>query len=254
MRIVSRRAEWRGEDAFGYALVGDRGHVVDAEPALAFGNEHVFAAQLQAADTVARALMDIGELFEGLGLAPDILIERLATHPVLELAIVVLDMHAPVIGIGIAMQIAAQHRLRLVPFGHAHRLEAGIETHPRIQSDEVDEIRAEQQQLAHDGIVVVCFGKVAIAAGLGFGQPHRVREMRRERLARISTRRDRRLLHVDPFAVDVGRRQHQRAGRADRGDLISLCGLVAAELEHLIARHLRVVGREIARFLSAVMV
>ena len=254
MRVVPHRAERRGEDALGDALIGDRGDIVDAEAALPFGDEHVFAAQLQTADAIARAFVDIGELLEGLGFTAGIAIEGLAADPVLQFAIIVLDMHAPVIGIGVFVQVTAQHGLRFVPFGHAHRFEAGIEPDPGVQPDEIDEIGAEQQQLAHDRIVVVRRRQMAVGAGLGLGQPHRMREMRRERLARIARGRNRWLLHIDPLAVDIGRGQHQRAGRTDRRDLVALGGLVAAELEHLVARDLRIVGREIARFLGPVMV
>ena len=96
--------------------------------------------------------------------------------------------------------------------------------------------------------------EVAVGAGLGLGAPHGVREMRREGLARKARGRDRRLLDVDPLAVDVGRGQDQRRGRADRGDDVALAGLVAAELEHVVARDLRVVGREVARLLAFIMV
>ena len=78
--------------------------------------------------------------------------------------------------------------------------------------------------------------------------------MRREGLAREARGRDRRLLDVDPLAVDVGRGQDQRRGRADRGDDVALGGLVPAELEHLVARDLRIVGREVARLLAVIMV
>ena len=89
---------------------------------------------------------------------------------------------------------------------------------------------------------------------LGLGRPHRVREMRREGLAREAGGADRRLLDVDPLAVDVGRGQDQRRGRADRRDDVALGRLVAAELEHVVARDLRIVGREVARLLALIMV
>src|SRR3546814_6048378 len=90
---------------------------------------------------------------------------------------------------------------------------------------------------------------------LGLRPAHRMREMRREGLARIARRRDRRLLDIDALAVDVRRRQHQRRGRTHRGDdpahlavragFDGLGQLVPAELEHLVARDLRVIGREV---------
>src|SRR3546814_15723006 len=83
-----------------------------------------------------------------------------------------------------------------------------------------------------------------------------MREMRREGLARETRRRDRRLLHIDALAVDIGRRQHQRRSRADGGDdaahlaaragLAGLGELVPAELEPHLARDLRLIGRAVA--------
>src|SRR5690606_27035884 len=83
---------------------------------------------------------------------------------------------------------------------------------------------------------------------------HGVREVWREGLAREADRADRRLLHVDPLTVEVGRAQHQRRGRAHRRYLVALGGHVLAELEHVVARDLRVVGREVARGLAFVAV
>src|SRR3546814_10323819 len=64
-------------------------------------------------------------------------------------------MQFPVIGIGIALQIAADHRLRLVPFGHPRRLETILEPRPDVEADEVDEIGSHQEELRHDRIIVV---------------------------------------------------------------------------------------------------
>ena len=152
------------------------------------------------------------------------------------------------------MEVGADHRLRLVPFGDPRRLEAALEPDPGVQPDEVHEIGAVQQQLRHDRIVVVGLAQMAVGAGLGLGAPHRVREMRREGLGREARGGDRRLLDVDPLAVDVGRGQDQRRGRADRRDDVALGGLVAAELEHLVARDLRIVGREVAGLAAVIMV
>ncbi len=95
---------------------------------------------------------------------------------------------------------------------------------------------------------------MAVGAGLGFGLAHGVGEVRCEGLARITRRRDRWLLDVDALAVDVRGRQDQRGARTDRRDLVALGGLVLAELEHLVARDLRVVGGEIACRFALVVV
>ena len=109
------------------------------------------------------------------------------------------------VGVGIAVQIAADHRLRLVPFGDPYALDIGRLADPGVVADEVDEVGPLQQQLRHDRVVVVGFRDMAVGAGLGLGAPLGMRVMRREGLARIARRRDRRLLHIDAFAVDVGR-------------------------------------------------
>src|SRR3546814_1542620 len=58
------------------------------------------------------------------------------------------------------------------------------------------EIGAEQEQLRHDRVVVVIGRQVAIGAGLRLGRAHRMREMRREGLARKARRRNGRLLDI----------------------------------------------------------
>ena len=100
--------------------------------------------------------------------------------------------------------------------------------------------------LRHDRVVVVGLGQMAVVAVLGFGLALGVRVVRRECLRRIAGGRDRRLLDVDVFAIDVGRRQHQRRGRTHRRDLVILDLAVHAEEEHVVARDLRVVGGEVA--------
>ena len=254
MCVMAQWGERCGEDALRNAFVGDGSDVIGAEAVLASGGEEIFAAQLQTADPVARAFMDVDEFLERLGLARQIVVESLAAHPVLELASVVLDMHAPVIGIGIFVQVGAQHSLRLVKFGDAYRGQPAFKAGPCVHPDKVHEIRTEQKQLRHDRVVVLCFGEVAIGAGLRLGQAHGVREVRREGLRREADGADRGLLHIDAFAVDVGRGQDQRAGGTDRCGLVALGRLVNAELEHLVARNLRVVGREIARLAAFIAV
>src|SRR5215469_4360627 len=94
---------------------------------------------------------------------------------------------------------------------------------------------------------------MAVGAGLGLGAALGVRIMRRECLARISGGRDRRLLHVDMVAVDVGRRQYQRRARGDRRDDIGFNSPMSAELEHVFARHLWIVGGIVPRLAALVV-
>ncbi len=154
-RVLAERREGRGDDPLGEALVADAGDVVDAEAAAPFRDEHIFAAILQAADLAARALDDVGEFLERPGLAAGIAVEGPPARPVDQLALVALDVEAPEIGIGVAVEVGADHRLRLVPFGDPHRLEPALQPDPGVQADEVHEIGAVEQQLRHDRIVVV---------------------------------------------------------------------------------------------------
>ena len=203
--VMPQRREWRGYDPLRIAFVGDLGDVIDGETAATLRHEHIFAAHLQTAHRIARALHDIGELFLAARLARQVTGNRRTTPPVDQLAPVALDMLAIIVGPGIAVQIAADHGLRLVPFGDARRLEPAFEARPIVQSDEIDPVGAKQQQLRHDRIIILILGQVAIRTGLGLLRPHGMREMRGEGLAGETDRADRRLLHIDALAVDVGR-------------------------------------------------
>src|SRR3546814_13501913 len=57
-------SDLRADDAFGEALVADRGDVIDAETALPFGHEHIFAALLKTVHPADGVLDDIGEFLE----------------------------------------------------------------------------------------------------------------------------------------------------------------------------------------------
>src|SRR3546814_7608405 len=103
MRVVAERREGCADDAFGEALVADRRDVIDAETAPALGDEHIFAALLQAVHPPARPLDDVAEFLERAALARALLVENPAAHPILQLAVILLDMQFPVIGIGIAL-------------------------------------------------------------------------------------------------------------------------------------------------------
>ena len=130
MRVLAERREGRGDDLLGDPLVGDRGDIVDAEAALALGDVEILAAHLHAPRRAAGVLGDVAERLDRIGLARDPLVERPAAIPVLQLAAVALDMRFEEVGIGIAVEIRSDHRLRLGPFGHAHRLDALLQPRP----------------------------------------------------------------------------------------------------------------------------
>ena len=228
--VLAERRIGRGDDPLRDALVGDVGHVIDPQPALAFGGKQVFAAQLQA---VGRALGGVRLRLGQFHLAA--------------------QMRLVPVGIGVALQITALDRLRLVPLGDGGRLDMAGLADPRVVADEIDEIGSLQQQLGHDGVVVVRFRDVAIAARLGLFLALGVRVMRRERLRGKAAGRDRRLLNINFFAVGVDRRQHQRRTGAHRRNLATLDRTGNAQLEHVVARHLRIVGRIVARLAALVV-
>src|SRR3546814_3278414 len=85
MRVVTERREGRAHDAFGEALVADRGDVIDAKTALPFRHEHIFAALLKTVHPAAGVLDDIGEFLERVRFARSLFVENLAAHPVFQL-------------------------------------------------------------------------------------------------------------------------------------------------------------------------
>ena len=119
------------------------GDVVDPEAAAALGDEHIFAAILQAADRGRGVPWTMLANCSSARVSPrEIAVEGPAAGPVDQLAAVAVDVQPVVIGIGEAVQIGADHRLRLVPFGDPHRLEAALEADPGVQADEVHEVGA----------------------------------------------------------------------------------------------------------------
>src|SRR3546814_3449795 len=85
-------SDLRADDAFGEALVADRGDVIDAETALPFGHEHIFAALLKTVHPAAGVLDDIGEFLERVRFARSLFVEDLAAHPVLQLLAILIDV------------------------------------------------------------------------------------------------------------------------------------------------------------------
>ena len=254
MHVLAELRERRRDDLLGDVLVGDAGHVIDLEAACPLGDEHVLAAQLQAGGRAGRAVGRVVDLLGAGDLAVQFLVEGRAPDPVDQLAVVPLDVQLVVVGIGVFLQVGAEHRLRFVPLRHPHRLDAVVEADPGVHADEVHEVGAQQHQLGHDGVVVIRLRHVAVAAALGLGGAHRVGEVRGEGLAGIADGGDRRLLDVDPVTVDVCRRQHQGRGRAHRRDHVALGGHMPAELEDVVPRDLRVVGGVVAGGVSLILV
>ena len=151
--------QWRhrpAEDPVGHALVGDAGDVVGGHAAAALGGQDILAAQLQAAGLAAA-------LREGDRQLELRLLVRLVARR-----------------IGVAMQVAADDGLRLVPLGDVDRLDAACLADPGVEADEVDEVGPLQQQLGHDRVVVVVLRQMAVGAGLGLGLALGVRVVRRK--------------------------------------------------------------------------
>src|SRR5205085_4814942 len=137
------------------------------------------------------------------------------------------------VGIGMPMQIAADDGLWLVPFRHLDRFDIALLAEPGVETYEIDEARALQKQLRHDGVVVVRGRDMTVGAGLRLARALGVRIVRRERLAGETARRDRRLLDVDTFGVRVRRGEHGRRGRAYRRNAAVFRHAVTAELEDI---------------------
>src|SRR6185436_18405437 len=105
--------------------------------------------------------------------------------------------------IRVAMQVAANHSLRLIPLRHLHGRHTALSSDERIETQEIDELRAEAERLRYDGVVVAVLREMAVAARLRFGLALRVRVVRIHRLRAVTRRSDRRLLHVDALAIRV---------------------------------------------------
>ena len=116
-----------------------------------------------------------------------------------------LDVLRVIVRIRVAVQITADHRLRLIPFGDLHRLDVFFRADPGIETEQSDIAGAVQQGLRQDRVVIVGRRQVAVGAGLGFSLAHGMREMRRERLARVSAGCGRRLLNINTLAIGIGR-------------------------------------------------
>lgn len=85
------------------------------------------------------------------------------------------------------VEAAADDGLWLFSLGHGDRLETGIHLGDVDEAaEEVDEVRALQQQLRHPGVVVVAAGEVAVGAGLRFPLAHAMRKMRIKRLPAVA--------------------------------------------------------------------
>ncbi len=149
------------------------GDVVDAEPPGALGDVEVLAAQLAGSGpplawSCASIAGSLRPRFSCCGVP---------------------------VGIGVPVQIAADHRLRLVPFGDAHRLDRAAPRRPRRCSPtKLTKLVPCSSSCAMIALLSLACDDVAVAAGLGLGLALGVRIVRRERLRGEARRRDRRLL------------------------------------------------------------
>ena len=139
VRILAELRERRGDDALGHALVGDRRHVIDAHAAATFRNIEILAAKLDAACAArGRLVVRLGQTaaaFEVVGVP---------------------------VRVGVAVEVTADHCLRLLPLRDLHRLDVFFLSHPRVVAEQPDIAGAVQQGLRHDGIVVVVGRHMAV--------------------------------------------------------------------------------------------
>ena len=139
MRILAELRERCGDDALGHTLVGDRRHVIHAHTAAAFRDVEVLAAKLDAACTArGRAVVRLGQLAAAF------------------------EMVRVPIRVGVAVEVTADHRLRLLPLRDLHRLDVFFLSHPRVVAEQPDIAGAVQQGLRHDCIVVVVGRHMAV--------------------------------------------------------------------------------------------
>src|SRR5256885_14256909 len=95
-----------------------------------------------------------------------------------------LDKFLIVPWIGILLEGAANHRLRLSTFSCDHRLERIAACDIDVTAHEVDEVGSLQKQLGHPGVVVVALRNVAITARLRFRRAYRMRHVSIKSLTR----------------------------------------------------------------------
>src|SRR5436853_6103859 len=136
MSVLAERARRCSNHALRHALVIDARDVVDAHPTRAFGDIEVLAPQLDAACRPGAVLRCP---LETLPIAP---------------------MPGVPVRVGILVQIAADHGLRLVPFGHLDGTHRSLAPYVSVEAYEVDEVGTQPEQLRHDGIVIVLLGQV----------------------------------------------------------------------------------------------
>ena len=190
-RIVAQRRERRGDDALGEILVVDVCDIENAEALFPQRRVEILAAVLEIEHLAALRAVVIRGIEDGTRIEV-FLIE---------------------IRICVAVQVAADHRLRLRPFRPDDTAQpVMIRADIREAPEEIHRPGAEAQQLGHDRVVVVVFRNVAIGAVLRGADPAGgVGEMRIESLPRIALCGDGLLLGVEPLAVRPLRADKHRA-------------------------------------------
>ena len=139
-KALAQRRHGGAHHALGEGLVIDVGDIVDLDAFLALGGVEILAAQLQAEHVAA--------VFVGFGEFARLLEAR------------------EVLRVGKLLQVAADYGLRLVVLGDGDGLEAvAALADVGVAAQEIDEVRALQQQLRHPGVVIVFARDVAIRAG-----------------------------------------------------------------------------------------
>src|SRR5712672_663282 len=125
---------------------------------------------------------------------------------------VVCDVFLIVVWISHLLEVAADHRRRLVMLSHSDGLIAlATRGYENIAAHEIHEVRTLEEQLRHPCIVVVSTRDMAIRAAFGFFPSYRVRDKRAECLSTEPFRGDGLLLIVEPVAIIVLRTNHHRA-------------------------------------------
>ena len=91
-RIVAKLGEWTGQYPIGKPFVSYRRDVISLKAAIALGDIHVFAPQLQTANFVAGALNNVGEFLCAVGFTRKVFVEYIAAYPIFKLAAVLVHV------------------------------------------------------------------------------------------------------------------------------------------------------------------
>ena len=145
------------------------------------------------------------------------------------------------------LERGADGRLRLLRLGPHGGVDTALRTDPCVAAKEIHAASAEAEQRRHPRVVVICFAEMAFGAVLCSAYAARgVCEMRVVSLPRVALGAHCLLLRIHPLAVPGLRTDNDGGRRTQHGEAMVFCGGIHAELKHIVAHDLWIVGGEIA--------